>query len=305
MKTRFATVLACSALAAAVIAQNSKPEKPADSVAPAKSASPAPATPKPATPAPAEADATKPAGPKPPAAHPADAPKPATTPAPKSAEAPKPTATPAAKTAEAPKPATTPAPKSAEAPKPKTPSGGETAAASPPALITSDLGGRDLLFLTSALDHGQTLVYLSDLAKSKAETEQVKAVGDVLSSTQVEENKMLARLATMKGITLSATEAATKKKLAAKLDKLTGPKLDKALMEEIIATSEKAVSTFEVAAQTKDADIKAFVDRGLPMAKEKLLIVNKVTGNAPRTDKTPGFRTSAPAPESPEPKPAQ
>ena len=157
-------------------------------------------------------------------------------------------------------------------------------------LLSSEIGGRDLLFLTTALENGHLQLYLGELAKAKAGTEQVKAVGEVLASNQAEENEKLARLAAAKGVTLPGGEAAAKKTLAAKFGKLTGPKLDKALLEEIIQVNERAVSAYEAAAQTKDEEIKAFVDENLPLAKEKLTLTNKMTGNKPRNDQRPGFR---------------
>jgi putative membrane protein len=168
----------------------------------------------------------------------------------------------------------------------------------PSTIISSEIGGRDLQFLSAALEHGRVQLYLGELAKNKADTEQVKAVGDVLSSTQMEENKKLVRLAMMKGVTLPSAEPVGKKAVDAKLGKLTGPKFDKTLMEEIINVNQQAVATYEAAANTKDGDIKAFIDQGLPLAKEKLLLANKMSGNARRSDKTPGFRSQANAPKT-------
>lgn len=232
----------------------------------------------------AKADAEIPAadsGPKPPAPKPPE-PKP---PAPKPPQPKDPSPQPPEPKEPAPKP---PASTDAEAaPEPK---------AAP--LITSDLGGRDLQFLSSAFEQGQIQLYLGELAKTRAGTEQVKAVGEVLSSTQAEENKKVARLAAMKGISLIPGESAGQKALETKLGKLTGPKLDKVLMEEIVNVNQQAVAVYQAASATKDEDIKAFVSQGLPLAKEKLFLANKMNGNAPRTDQTPGFRTNTAAPET-------
>ncbi len=215
-----------------------------------------------------------------------------------------PVATPAA-AAKSPAPApvaTTPAtpqgaPPPVATPAPATPSPGGVGKNT--ALISSDISGRDLLFLTSAIENGRVQLYLGDLAKTRAATEQVKAMGDVLSSTQADENKKLSRLAGMKGITIPEAEPAAKKSLAKKLESLTGPKFDKALMEEIVAANQRALSNYESAQQTKDSEIKSFVGVGLPMAKEKLLLVNKMSGTSVRSDKVPGFRNNAPAPVAP------
>jgi putative membrane protein len=168
----------------------------------------------------------------------------------------------------------------------------------PSTIISSEIGGRDLQFLSAALEHGRVQLYLGELAKNKADTEQIKAVGEVISDAQMEENKKLVRLATMKGVTLPSVEPIGKKAVEAKLGKLTGPKFDKTLMEEIINVNQQALAIYEAAANTKDGDIKAFIDEGLRLAKEKLLLANKMSGNARRSDKTPGFRSQANAPRT-------
>lgn len=256
-------VLAAAAFAAGAIA--AQKTKPASSAAAPASAAPSPA---PASAAPAA---------KSPATAPASGEKSAATtaPAPAPAKAAASASTPAAAAIEG----------DAAAPEPR----------SAP-IISSEIGGRDLLFLTNALQHGEVQLYLGKLAKDRAMTEQLKAVGAVLASNQDEENKKVARLATMKGVSLAASESALKKKLAEKLEPLTGPKFDKTLMEEIVAINQAAVANYEQAQITKDEDIKAFVEDGLPNAKEKLLLANKMSGNSQRTDKVPGFRTQSAAP---------
>ncbi len=167
------------------------------------------------------------------------------------------------------------------------------------ALISSDVSGRDLLFLTSAVENGRVQLYLGSLAKSRATTEQVKAMGAVLSETQADENQNLTRLAAMKGVNIPAGDSAAKKALAKKLEALTGPKFDKALMDELVSANQRALSNYESAQQSKDSDIKSFVGVGLPMAKEKLLLANKMSGTSVRSDKVPGFRTNAAPPPAP------
>lgn len=162
---------------------------------------------------------------------------------------------------------------------------------------SGNIGGPDLQFLFSAIEEGNLQLFLGELARTKAETNQVRALGDVLSSTQREENEKLLRLATMKGVTMRDAEPSGKKAVAAKLEKLNGPKFDKTVMEEIVNVTERAVATFEAAANTKDGDIKAFIEEGLPLAKEKLLLANKMTGNARRSDHAPSFRAQPTAPK--------
>jgi putative membrane protein len=154
----------------------------------------------------------------------------------------------------------------------------------------TEIDERDRQFVATAFEHGLAQLYLGELAKTRAAAEQIKAVGVVLSSTQAEENRKLLRLAARKGITLPRGEGAMQKEITAKLEKLSGPKFEKQLMEEIININQRAVANYELASGTHDPDIKIFIEQGLPLAKEKLLFTNKMTGTARRSDKQPGFR---------------
>jgi hypothetical protein len=271
MKTRLLLSSASLFLTASAFAQTAKPATPSPVPnMPARPASQAPA------PVPPPKDATAPASPG------TAAPKvsaPSTTPAPK--------AVPTVKTPGAAKPAAEAAkPEKSTAPEPNALTL-EPKAAPAPALITSDLGGRDLQFLMNAAENGKVLLYLGNLAKTKADAEQVKALGDLLSSTQLDENRKLAQLAARKGVQASDAPPAEQKSLEAKLAKLTGPKFDKTSLEEIVKANERAVATYEAAGQTKDAEIRAFIGQGLALAQEKLKLANKMTGNAARPAAAP------------------
>jgi hypothetical protein len=89
-------------------------------------------------------------------------------------------------------------------------------------LITTEISGRDLQFLTQAMENGLVQLYLGELAREKAEAEQVKKVAELLSATQEEENKRLARLASLKGINLAAAQSSAKKAVDERLGKLSG-----------------------------------------------------------------------------------
>ncbi len=163
-------------------------------------------------------------------------------------------------------------------------------------LITSEMAGRDIAFFKDALEAGQLQAYLGELAKTKGDADQVKKIGETFASTQIQENKQIGRLAALKGVTLDTATPAGQKKLAEELEPLTGPKFDKTVLDRIMAQGQKAVTAYESAVLTKDMDIKAFVDQMLPVAKMKLQLASKMTGAAVKTNATPVFRTSTPAP---------
>jgi putative membrane protein len=159
-------------------------------------------------------------------------------------------------------------------------------------LITTDIGGRDLQFFSTAIESGLIVASLGDLAKTRAEAGAIKDVGSALANTQVEENKQLVRLAALKGVTLSTEPPAEQAKAAEELDKLTGSNFDKACMDKIIAASKDSVAAYEGAVASKDGDIKSFSEQMLPISKEKLRLAEKMTGAGAKAAKAL-FRTGA------------
>ena len=159
-------------------------------------------------------------------------------------------------------------------------------------LITTDIGGRDLQFFSSAIESGLLVAYLGDLAKTRAESGAIKDVGSALANTQADENKQLVRLAALKGVTLSTEPPAQLPALTEELGKLTASNFDKACMDKIIATSKEAVTAYEGAVESKDADIKSFSEQMLPISKEKLRLAEKMTGAGAKAAKAL-FRTGA------------
>jgi len=143
-------------------------------------------------------------------------------------------------------------------------------------LINSDLGGRELTFLTKANEDGVLLNYLSETAKNKGSAEQFRAIGDLVGSTQQKENDRLIQLAANKGKTFPAQTPATLKKLQTKLEPLTGAEFDKACAAELKRVLDAVAANCEAGAKSSDPDIKAFAEQGLAMTKDKLSVVDKV-----------------------------
>ena len=148
----------------------------------------------------------------------------------------------------------------------------------PPKLISSEMSGQDLLFFTTVVDAGRLQAVLVELLKNKAESEQIKQLAGMLALTQEKENVQVTRLAGTKGWTVSAEPTAAQKTLGAALGKQQGADFDKAVMDKVIAASQQSVSAYEAAAQSADSQIKEFAESILPLAKERLLLVQRMTG---------------------------
>ena len=167
-----------------------------------------------------------------------------------------------------------------------------TEPAIPGQTYSTSIGGKDLRFLSDAIEYGLGQVFLANLAASGAQSDRVKALASVLSQTQREENSHLSRLAAQKDVALGDREAAAQEGFTRKFSKLPPEKFDAAWIEEVVALNERAVANFTEAAGSADPEIKIFAQKSLPLAQEKLTLVNG--GGAP---KAPKFRTDMSQPK--------
>ena len=154
----------------------------------------------------------------------------------------------------------------------------------PPGLATTSLSGKDVEFLMTAYENGRVLAWLGEIAASKAQSEQVRAVGKTLESTQPGENDQLRALAKKKSVKIEAAEPAVQQsKIAADLPQKPGAPLDRALAARLAAAARKAVSVYEQALNSEDREIREFAERMLPKAKEKLERVSGAAHSVPAT----------------------
>jgi putative membrane protein len=162
----------------------------------------------------------------------------------------------------------------------------------PSKLINSEMSGKDLQFFTSVVAAGRFQAYLVKLLETKAQSDQIQALGSALATTQDQENEQIARLAATKGWTVSTEPTAAEKAFGAQLEKQGGSNFDKAVMDKVIAAVQQSVSAYEEAVQSTDQDIKSFAEQMLPLAKAKLQFTEKMTGAGQAA--TQFFRTGAP-----------
>lgn len=161
-------------------------------------------------------------------------------------------------------------------------------------LISTDLDGRDIEFFSVTYENGVLQAYLCDLVKAKAEADQVRAVAKALAVTQAEENKQIARLASLKGLSVPTEAPAAQAGVVEELEKLSGARFDKTSMEKIIVAGQKSLAAYEKASESKDGDIKAFAEQMTMISKEKLRLAEKMTGGGRKGESSGFFRTTAP-----------
>jgi putative membrane protein len=160
-----------------------------------------------------------------------------------------------------------------------------------PPLISSDLSGVDVQFLTAAAEQGNVQATLSELAVTHAQSADVKAFGQALAKENAVQSEQIKLIAINKGLTLPESLNAKKTADTLKLEKLQGLKFDKAYVTEMLAQMQNYEAIFEHATQSDDPDIKSFATSALPKIKQRLAFLNHTAGN-PSTTATPHFRTS-------------
>jgi predicted outer membrane protein len=157
-------------------------------------------------------------------------------------------------------------------------------------IITTEIGGRDLLFLTNALQSSLVMATLSDLAKNQAESSTIKDVGQTLSKSQREENEQLVRLASLKGVALSTETPEQVSKMTDELAVLTKSNFDKGYMDKIVAATQDSVAAYKIGVESKDSDIKGFATTMQSIVEIKLGFVQQLTGAGTKAAKAL-FRT--------------
>lgn len=121
-------------------------------------------------------------------------------------------------------------------------------------------------FLVSASLGGKTEVILGDMATQKGLRNDVKEFGKRMVKDHTEINNDLNTLTVQKGLTLPAGLGAEHQMKVDKLKGLTGQEFDAAYISEMLKDHQLDAQKFKTeSATTKDADIKTFVDKTIPI----------------------------------------
>lgn len=136
----------------------------------------------------------------------------------------------------------------------------------------------DAKFVVDAGNGGMTEVELSKLAQQKATNAKAKEFADMMVMDHNKANEDLKSLAKAKNVTLPDSLNADSKKMWDELNTKTGKDFDKAYVSTMVSEHKKTVSMFETASKDlKDAELKAFVDKTLPVLKghlDKITAIN-------------------------------
>ena len=136
-------------------------------------------------------------------------------------------------------------------------------------LAADDISREDKEFLKNAGELGMTEVQLGQLAVAKATDPELKALGARLVADHSASNDELVALALQKGVEMKLEPTAAQKQMLAAFETQSGSEFDKELMEHVRKDHDKGLRTFaDAAADTKDADIKAFALKNVSVMKE-------------------------------------
>jgi putative membrane protein len=136
----------------------------------------------------------------------------------------------------------------------------------PCAKAETKLSTADKDFILAAAQGGMTEVKLGELAAQKAMRDDVKTFGQMMVKDHSAINDDLKALAAQKGVTLPDSLDAKHQAMVDKMAALTGSEFDNAYIAGMIKDHKADAKEFKAeSAETKDADVKSFVDKSIPV----------------------------------------
>lgn len=129
----------------------------------------------------------------------------------------------------------------------------------------------DSKFAVEAASGGMMEVQLGELAQQKASSQRVKDFGAMMVRDHTKANDELKSLAGMKNVTLPPAPGEDHMDHIKKLTQKSGKEFDRDYMKMMVDDHQDDVDKFEKAADDcKDADIKAFASKTLPVLRAHL-----------------------------------
>jgi putative membrane protein len=129
----------------------------------------------------------------------------------------------------------------------------------------------DAKFVEVASAAGLAEVGLGQLGAEKGQSQEVKTFGQTMVTDHTKANDELKSIAASKSIPTSTEPMAADTKAAAVIGNKSGPEFDAAFKKRMVADHEKVVKLFsKESASGKDADLKAFATKTLPILQHHL-----------------------------------
>jgi putative membrane protein len=156
--------------------------------------------------------------------------------------------------------------------------------------------GADHPFVTDAARGGMAEVELGNLAKQKAQSEDVKKFADRMVQDHTKANGELKSIAQKQNINLPTDLDSKSKATKDRLEKLSGAEFDRAYVQDMLSDHRKDVSDFRKESQSgKDSEVKAWAAKTLPTLEEHLKLAEDASKSVVGTSGRPsseGNRTN-------------
>ena len=136
----------------------------------------------------------------------------------------------------------------------------------------------DRKFIEEAAGSGMFEVQVGQLASSKATDPNVKSFASMLVDHHTAANNELIKIANARAVELPAAPPRALRRDIEKLGKKNGAEFDRDFVRDVgIKAHEKDIKLFEKASKdVKDPQLKAFVDKTLPVLREHLAMAQKL-----------------------------
>ena len=135
------------------------------------------------------------------------------------------------------------------------------------ATAATQMSTDDQNFMQKAATGGLAEVSLGQQVSPAAKNADAKSFADKMVTDHGKANDELKQLASTKGVSLPTDTDQEHKDAAQKV--MSAKNVDKAYMDEMVKDHDKDVKEFEDASKSeKDADLKAWIDKTLPVLKE-------------------------------------
>jgi putative membrane protein len=120
-------------------------------------------------------------------------------------------------------------------------------------------------FMVKVADVGMTEVKLGGIAQDKSMNKRIKEFGEMMKRDHTNAGDELKSLARRKNVTLPDSIGSDHRNKIENLEKKTGKDFDRAYIDAMVDGHQSTVNDFEKASNnTKDPDVKAWVDKTLP-----------------------------------------
>jgi putative membrane protein len=143
-----------------------------------------------------------------------------------------------------------------------------TAAVTPREDITMSAPEQE--FVKAAIKGNQMEVDLAEMVEGKSENKAIDEYAGQLEKDHSNVLDELRRLADKADIKMTDEPAAEKASLESKLESLNGPTLDRAYLSEMIDAHKTNIAKFESMQSTATGELKALIDKTLPVMREHL-----------------------------------